>query len=134
MIYDPATRTYLLFYSAGQWYTARYVTGFARCATPLGPCRLDARGPMLMGGIGRTGVGGLTAFEDSGGALRVAYASWEAGRENQVGPAGTYKRQTHWGHARAQRRWRPGHPVDRHPLSRPSRTLGVATKQFQKVE
>lgn len=97
MIYDPATRTYLLFYSAGQWYTARYVTGFARCATPLGPCRLDARGPMLMGGIGRTGVGGLTAFEDSGGALRVAYASWEAGRENQVGPAGTYKRQTHWG-------------------------------------
>lgn len=97
MIYDPATRTYLLFYSAGQWNTSRYVTGFARCATPLGPCRLDSRGPMLISGNGRTGVGGLTAFQDSGATLRVAYASWQEGRENQVGPAGTYKRQTHWG-------------------------------------
>lgn len=98
MIYEPATRTYLLFYSAGQWYSSRYVTGFGRCATPIGPCRLDSRGPMLMSGNGRSGVGGLTAFRDvNGTTLRVAYASWQAGREGQSGSVGEYSRQTHWG-------------------------------------
>ncbi len=97
MVYDPATKTYLLFYSAGQWYTARYNTGFARCGSPTGPCTVDERAPFLKGGgAGRTGPGGLTAFRDAGGALRVAYASWQSGRENQVGPVGEYKRQTHW--------------------------------------
>lgn len=96
MIYDTNTRTYLLFYSAGRWNTANYVTGFGRCATPAGPCVLDSRAPMLMRGNGRTGVGGLTAFRDAGGTMRVAYATWAQGRENQVGPAGIYKRQTHW--------------------------------------
>lgn len=96
MIHDPATNTYLLFYSAGQWYTSSYVTGFARCTTPMGPCSLDTRGPFLRNGNGRTGAGGLTAFRDGTGTARVAYASWQQGRENQVGSVGQYKRQTHW--------------------------------------
>lgn len=96
MVYEPQTRTYLLFYSAGQWNTARYVTGFARCQSPMGPCTVDARAPFLMGGNGRTGTGGLTAYRSAAGELRVAYASWQQGRENQVGPAGAYKRQVSW--------------------------------------
>lgn len=96
MIYDPHTRTYLLFYSAGQWYTANYVTGFARCQGPMGPCNVDSRGPFLKSGNGRTGAGGLTAFRDGAGVARVAYATWQQGRENQTGPVGEYKRQTHW--------------------------------------
>ncbi|MGI9601363.1 MAG: family 43 glycosylhydrolase [Acidimicrobiales bacterium] len=95
MIHDPNTNTYLLFYSAGQWYTDRYVTGFARCATPTGPCTLQPT-PFLVGGNGRSGVGGLTAFRDHAGVARVAYATWQQGHENQVGPAAIYKRQTHW--------------------------------------
>ncbi|MBK5223651.1 MAG: DUF4214 domain-containing protein [Acidimicrobiia bacterium] len=96
MIYDPTTNTYLLFYSAGRWYTSEYVTGFARCSTPMGPCVVDTRGPMLVNGNGRTGAGGLTAFRDSSGHPTVAYASWTSGRENQVGGVGEYKRQTHF--------------------------------------
>ncbi|MGN6692589.1 MAG: family 43 glycosylhydrolase, partial [Aquihabitans sp.] len=38
MIYEPKTKTYLLFYSAGRWWTKYYNTGFARCASPTGPC------------------------------------------------------------------------------------------------
>lgn len=99
MVYDAATQTYLLFYSAGQWYTSRYLTGFSRCATPVGPCTMDTRGPFLVGGSGRSGPGGLTAFRDGTGNLRVAYSSWTAGHENpSSNPGGIYSRQVTWGH------------------------------------
>lgn len=92
MLYDAQTRTYLLFYSAGQWPTPRYVTGFARCASPAGPCTIDRRGPFLVNGNGRTGPGGLSVFRDPSGVARVAYATWTAGQENGTGPSA---RQTH---------------------------------------
>ncbi len=92
MVYEPTTRTYLLFYSAGDWRTSRYLTGFARCASPVGPCTLDGRGPFLKAGANRSGVGALTAFRDPAGVLRVAYASWQRGHES--GGGGTYSRQT----------------------------------------
>jgi hypothetical protein len=95
MVYDGATRTYLLFYSAGQWNTPRYVTGFARCQTPVGPCTTDPRGPFLQSGNGRTGPGGLALFRDGSGTLRALYATWQAGHEGEVGAVGEYKRQTH---------------------------------------
>jgi hypothetical protein len=94
MAYDKATGTYLLFYSAGDWRTSRYVTGFARCATPAGPCTPDARGPFLTGGSGRSGAGGLTTFRDPAGVLRVAYATWEASRESAPSNGGWYSRHT----------------------------------------
>ncbi len=94
MAYEKATRSYLLFYSAGDWRTNRYVTGFARCATPTGPCTLDARGPFLGAGSGRSGVGGLTAFRDPAGVLRVAYASWQAGQEGVSSGDGSLSRHT----------------------------------------
>lgn len=97
MHYDPATKTYLLFYSAGSWETSRYLTGFARCETPQGPCAVDKRGPFLKAGSGRTGVGGMTVFTDPAGTLRVAYASWQAGHESpSSNPGGKYSRQTHF--------------------------------------
>jgi hypothetical protein len=97
MIYEPQTNTYLLFYSAGRWYTSAYVTGFARCAHAYGPCTPETGGPFLESGNGRTGPGGLTAFVSSAGALRVAYASWTAGHEGQSGSVGQYSRQVSWG-------------------------------------
>lgn len=94
MAYDKATGTYLLFYSAGDWRTSRYLTGFARCATPAGPCTLDARGPFLGAGSWRSGVGGLTVFKDPNGVLRVAYASWQVGHEGVVSRDGSLSRHT----------------------------------------
>lgn len=96
MVYDAKSNAYLLFYSAGQWYSSRYNTGFARCSGPMGPCELDSRGPFLVGGNGRSGPGGLTAFRDAYGSLRVAYASWTQGHESEVGSVGQYSRQVTW--------------------------------------
>ncbi len=93
MVFEPRTGTYLLFYSAGDWWSSRYVTGFGRCRTPAGPCVLEERGPFLVGGSGRSGPGGLTAYVGADGALRAAYASWTAGRENIPDPTGANSRQ-----------------------------------------
>ncbi|HEX2576385.1 MAG TPA: family 43 glycosylhydrolase, partial [Aquihabitans sp.] len=76
MIYEPQTKTYLLFYSAGHWSTRNYNTGFARCAGPAGPCTLDTRGPFLKtsptaGAGSRSGPGGLTVFRSASGGLMV---------------------------------------------------------------
>ena len=96
MVYEPKSRTYLLFYSAGKWDTDAYNTGFARCASPTGPCRLDTRAPFLKGGNGRSGPGGLTTFTDRNGIMKVAYHSWTPGHEGEIGNVGQYKRKTHW--------------------------------------
>lgn len=97
MVFEPLTGTYLLFYSAGQWDTTDYNTGFARCASAVGPCTPDSRGPFLKSGSTRTGPGGLTAFTTSDGTLRAVYATWLAGREGQSGGNnGEYSRQSHW--------------------------------------
>ena len=97
MVYEPNTKTYLLFFSAGAWNTANYNTSFARCASPTGECTQDTRGPFLKSGNGRSGPGGMTAYVDPTGQLRVAYASWEEGHEAPVfNPFGIYSRQTHW--------------------------------------
>ena len=96
MVFEPQTGTYLLFYSAGTWYTENYNTGFARCATPVGPCTPDTRGPFLKTGASRSGPGGLTAFAAPDGTLRAVYATWEAGHETDDDGVGTYSRQSHW--------------------------------------
>lgn len=93
MTYDAQTKTYLLFYSAGQWPTPRYVTGFARCASPTGPCTIDRRAPFLVNGNGRSGPGGLSTFRGPDGVLRVAYHTWTAGQENGTGGSA---RRTHF--------------------------------------
>ncbi|CAN5628912.1 hypothetical protein BH10ACT1_BH10ACT1_19790 [soil metagenome] len=100
MIYEPKSKTFLLFYSAGQWDSARYLTGFARCATPTGPCAADTRGPFLKGAGSRSGAGGLTAFKDTRGRQVVAYSTWTTGHEAPFGPGqnptGAYSRQVSW--------------------------------------
>ena len=97
MVYEPSTQTYLLFYSAGHWPSPNYNTSAARCLTPMGPCRLDVRGPFLVSDNARTGPGGLSVFRDAGGALRVAYATWKAGSEGGASdPTGQLARHTHF--------------------------------------
>ncbi|HZP31597.1 MAG TPA: family 43 glycosylhydrolase [Acidimicrobiia bacterium] len=83
MTYDPTTRTYLLAYSAGDWWTPGYSTGLARCSTPLGLCTSNPNGPWLASGNGRTGVGGLSFFTAPDGSTKAIYASFAAGQEGQ---------------------------------------------------
>ncbi len=81
MTYDSATGTYLLSYSAGDWWTAGYSTGLARCSTPVGLCVGNGNGPWLASGNGRTGTGGLSFFTAFDGSTKAVYASYPAGGE-----------------------------------------------------
>jgi hypothetical protein len=87
MMYDASTNTYLLAYSAGDWWKPSYVTGLARCSTPVGACSSNPNGPWLVSGSGRTGVGGLSFFPAyPDGSPRAVYASFPSGHEG-VGKA-----------------------------------------------
>ena len=86
MTYDPTTKTYLLAYSAGDWWTPSYSTGLARCSTPIGLCTSNPSGPWLASTNGRTGVGGLSFFTALDGSTKAIYASFTQGQEgtNQI--------------------------------------------------
>lgn len=85
MAYDPVRRNYLLTYSAGKWWEARYSTGIARCSTPAGPCTSDSTGPWIASSNGRTGPGGLSFFNDSKGKTMAIFSTFSAGRESTNG-------------------------------------------------
>lgn len=85
MLFDPVRKNYVLTYSAGRWYEARYSTGIARCATPTGPCFSDPSGPWVASGGGRTGPGAMSFFTDTDGLPRAIFASFAAGRETTNG-------------------------------------------------
>ena len=80
MTWDPASSSYLLAYSAGDWWRANYSTGLARCTSPTGPCT-PTTGPWLTASATRTGPGGLAFFKDTSGAQRAVYASYPVGFE-----------------------------------------------------
>lgn len=69
---------YLLFYSANQWWTDRYATGYAVCSGPLGPCSKPRTTPLLRSNGIWQGPGGASAFLDARGNLKLAYQRWNA--------------------------------------------------------
>ena len=69
-----------LFYSAGDWQTASYVVGVARCNGPLGPCTRVYSTPVLTSRGSALGPGGETPFVDATGALRLAFHAWSSPR------------------------------------------------------
>lgn len=85
MIYDSTRGNYLLSYSAGRWWEARYSTGIARCSAPTGPCTSDPSGPWIAASGNRTGPGGLTFFVDPSGAPHAIFSTFPRGGETTVG-------------------------------------------------
>lgn len=73
---------YYLFYSANQYSTLDYRTGYARCQSATGPCQRIAHTPLLSTdptwSLG--GPGGSNAFIDQQGRLRLASAAWRPDR------------------------------------------------------
>ena len=70
---------YWLLYSGNRWDSERYAVGYARCASPAGPCA-KASGPILAAGPSGPGPGSLEAFALPGGAVGVAYHAWSGPR------------------------------------------------------
>ncbi|CAN5495531.1 hypothetical protein BH20ACT2_BH20ACT2_00670 [soil metagenome] len=69
----------LLFYAGNDYRSASYATGYATCATPLGPCTNQTPDAPLLASRGDVlGPGGASAFTDAAGQLRLAYHHWRA--------------------------------------------------------
>ena len=93
---------YYLFYSAGSYANASYATGYAVCATRLGPCSKPTSVPLMATGGTVSGPGGAAAFVDTAGRLRLAYAAWDLGNTGYPSsttclfvPAGCAQRRMH---------------------------------------
>ncbi len=71
---------YYLFWSGGSYADDSYGTGYARCASPTGPCTRVSDQPLLATGGRVSGPGGAMPFVDRNGRLRLAYAAWDLGR------------------------------------------------------
>jgi beta-xylosidase len=71
---------YYLFYSGNGYDSAAYATGYAICSGVYGPCHRVRSNALLASGAGVAGPGGATPFVGPSGALRLAYAAWDAGR------------------------------------------------------
>jgi beta-xylosidase len=72
---------YFLFYSAGDWASGSYATGYAKGAGPLGPFRKAShQGPWMSSREGAAGPGGAEFFTDPSGGLHIAYHAWHPDR------------------------------------------------------
>lgn len=68
--------SYFLTYSANQYDSTAYATGWARCSTPGGPCSQPSIHPLLSSDDDRLGPGGPAPFVDKSGVLRLGYHAW----------------------------------------------------------
>jgi beta-xylosidase len=83
---------YYLFYSGGSYADDSYATGYARCATPYGPCVRASDRPLLATGGRVAGTGGAMPFLDRLGRLRLAYAAWDLGNTGYPATASCRRR------------------------------------------
>jgi hypothetical protein len=67
---------YFLTYSANSYQSTAYATGWARCATPGGPCVEPSTEPLLVSDDVRLGPGGPAPLVDTEGVLRLGYHGW----------------------------------------------------------
>jgi hypothetical protein len=96
LIENPAMIRYrsqfYLFYSGGSYADDSYATGYARCATPYGPCTRVSDQPLLATGGRVAGTGGAMPFVDRLGRLRLAYAAWDLGNTGYPATASCRRR------------------------------------------
>lgn len=64
-----------LFFAANNYADAHYAVGFARCASPSGPCEQARENPILASRAGLTGPGHECVFEWHGRSW-MAFAAW----------------------------------------------------------
>ncbi|MEU7873965.1 glycoside hydrolase family 43 protein [Dactylosporangium sp. NPDC049140] len=75
----------LLFYAANAYDTAAYAEGYARCDTPLGPCRKAPGNPILASRGGASGPGHASMVEQDGRTW-LLYHAWPPGAEGSTSP------------------------------------------------
>ncbi len=67
-----------LYYSANNWATRSYATGYLSCTTPLGPCvKTTTAKPFLAAKGSVAGPGGMSFFTTITGERWIAYHAWD---------------------------------------------------------
>lgn len=69
---------FVLLYSGADWNSPSYAIGYARCASPAGPCTKPDRGPLLATHDAVAGPGGPEFFTDTAGNVWIAYHAFAA--------------------------------------------------------
>jgi beta-xylosidase len=69
---------FLLYYSAGQWWTDNYRTFVQYCTSPLGGCSRLYTTPVLATSGSMVGPGAPTAFQDPAGNWMMGFHAWTA--------------------------------------------------------
>ena len=72
---------YWLLFAGNRWETASYAIGYARCATPLGPCVKDGQGPLLASHGTLSGPGSPDVVSAPDGTLLLTFHAWTKGKE-----------------------------------------------------
>jgi beta-xylosidase len=67
---------YYLLYSGSSWNSDDYGIGFARCASPLGPCAKPIDGPVITSHGTAAGPGGQEVVRDQAGGLWLTFHAW----------------------------------------------------------
>jgi beta-xylosidase len=67
-----------LFFSANDFQSDLYAVGYARCRTPLGPCRDAAANPILKSRCEASGTGHQSIVRDANGRTWIAYHAFYA--------------------------------------------------------
>lgn len=71
---------YLLLYSGGWWEAGGYATGYAVCATPVGPCvKKTTEQPILASTGDEAGTGGAAVVTGPAGDHWLVYHAWTPG-------------------------------------------------------
>jgi beta-xylosidase len=87
---------FLLFYSAGAWWTDDYRTFAQFCTAPTGGCRRIYSAPVLATRGTMAGPGAPTVFEDPTGTWMMGFQSWTAPFLNyEVAGDSRYARSLH---------------------------------------
>ncbi len=68
---------WVLLYSAGGYAGGGYSMGYAVCDSPAGPCTKPSSAPLLASGVGLSGPGGGSFFDDDDGRTWIAYHAWD---------------------------------------------------------
>lgn len=114
MIEDTAAGRVVLTYSARQWDSASYATGYASCAGPAGPCVKPPNRPLMESEGSMAGPGAAELFRDANGTAWMAFQAWDAAR---VGYGAGGRRTLHLRQVRLER----GRPL----LAAPDATFPV---------
>jgi beta-xylosidase len=69
---------YFLFYSGNIYSGAGYAVGYARCASPFGPCKDAPENPILKTACEARGPGHNALIDDGAGRTWIVYHAWDA--------------------------------------------------------